>query len=1095
MINKVLSLLGIRPEEWPRVRWMVLHSIAFGLSKVTVISAGNTLFVSTFGAAAFPFLYMASAVMMPLAVMALGQVEKRLPFGRYLTVILGSVLALTVGLRLALVASGGTSTGSGRWLIFAIALLVEIVYTLGSIEFWGLAARLFDVREAKRLTGLIGAGEVLAFAAGGLLIPTIVSRIGVVNLLVLTAAAVAVSLVAQIAVTRSFAERLGGETTSKGSPSNDAGERSERSSTVQDTRASYRRLIYAVSVFLIFAYYFADNMFYERLETRYQDPDEMAAFVGILFGVSSLFTFGARMIAGKLMVKLGLVFGLMIQPVLLAAATLALVAVGTLTDAGAIGHPEGGQMVIFWIVMAIKMTERVTLDGFTRGGGMVMLQPLPAAERGRVHAFRLGVVEAIGGGVAGALLWLLLSYLGLSAVPIGAVLLVLMIGWIGVNWIARSAYLEALTGALSKRVLGGGELHIDRASIDLIEGKLASDHPGEVLYAAELIVEHEPERLPRLVPPLLEHPAPAVRRRALEMIARHEIDGGDAVHRLIAGDPEPAVRGDAVRTLIALGEGEAFEEVVPYLQSDDRELARGAMAGLLESGSIEAIMAAGESFVAFQRSAEPADRAFAARVIGEVGLGTFYRPLLELLRDGEPEVRKAALLACRRVSNPKLWPQVIDNLTGPMSSPEAVLALRRAGETALPGLERAFERLGLAAGIRVQLARAAGGIAGPNAEEFLWRQREHPDPEARHGVLAALASRRFRAGDRRQEVAACIRRETAAVAEACSFLTATLIEEDRPDGDRPGQDSPSRGTADELLPAAIGYDVERCGERVLLLLSSIYPADSISRVRASLAQGGEQLAFAVELLDNLLDPDVKAEVLPLFEPLGPAERLARLRGTLGQPAPGAPNDDELSRLAAGESDWSSPWTRACALDLLAGRSDGELRKQLEAGAKTTSGVVRETAEHHLARLKTGDVQAESHPPTLARVLLLRQVDIFAETPDQHLAAVATVAVEVGLEAGETFIHEGEEGHSMYVVVAGRVKAHSGEHTFGEFDPGASIGELAAIDAEKRSASVTTLTAARLLRIEREALKQILAERQEVTRGILRVLVQRLRQLG
>ncbi len=84
---------------------------------------------------------------------------------------------------------------------------------------------------------------------------------------------------------------------------------------------------------------------------------------------------------------------------------------------------------------------------------------------------------------------------------------------------------------------------------------------------------------------------------------------------------------------------------------------------------------------------------------------------------------------------------------------------------------------------------------------------------------------------------------------------------------------------------------------------------------------------------------------------------------------------------------------------------------------------------------------------------------------------------------------------MYVLVAGRVKAHSGEQTLGEFGPGESLGELEAIDSETRSASLTTLTSARLLRIEQAAFKQILAERQEVTRGILRVLVQRLRQLG
>ncbi len=182
-MSRALSLLGIRPDEWPRVRWMVLHSVAFGLSKVSVITAGNTLFLDAFGAAAFPFLYMGSAVMMPPLILALGRVEKRLPFARYLAVILGSVLALTLGLRLALAAT------AGRWLIVAIALAVEIVYVLGAIEFWGLSARLFDVREAKRLTGLVGAGEVLAGAGGGRVLPSLAARMGTALLLVVTAGA------------------------------------------------------------------------------------------------------------------------------------------------------------------------------------------------------------------------------------------------------------------------------------------------------------------------------------------------------------------------------------------------------------------------------------------------------------------------------------------------------------------------------------------------------------------------------------------------------------------------------------------------------------------------------------------------------------------------------------------------------------------------------------------------------------------------------------------------------------------------------------------------------------------------------------------
>ena len=131
--------------------------------------------------------------------------------------------------------------------------------------------------------------------------------------------------------------------------------------------------------------------------------------------------------------------------------------------------------------------------------------------------------------------------------------------------------------------------------------------------------------------------------------------------------------------------------------------------------------------------------------------------------------------------------------------------------------------------------------------------------------------------------------------------------------------------------------------------------------------------------------------------------------------------------------------------------------------------------------------------TLEKVIVLKAVKIFSSLPDEFLAAIADRLVEVDLGAGETFIAQGEVGSSMYVIATGRVRVHVGEMTIVEFGEREVVGELAALDPEPRSASVTTLEDSVLYRLEHEDLDDILAADVDVSRGIIQMLVQRIRQ--
>ena len=127
-----------------------------------------------------------------------------------------------------------------------------------------------------------------------------------------------------------------------------------------------------------------------------------------------------------------------------------------------------------------------------------------------------------------------------------------------------------------------------------------------------------------------------------------------------------------------------------------------------------------------------------------------------------------------------------------------------------------------------------------------------------------------------------------------------------------------------------------------------------------------------------------------------------------------------------------------------------------------------------------------------RVAALHRVDLFAEVPGRVLAAVAEAAAEVRAPPGAVLIEEGAVDAHLYAVVEGRVRVHRGDRTLVELGPGATVGELAALVPEPRSASVTTLEPALVLRVDKAALDDLLADWPELSAGVIAALVARLR---
>src|SRR6266576_4860861 len=93
---------------------------------------------------------------------------------------------------------------------------------------------------------------------------------------------------------------------------------------------------------------------------------------------------------------------------------------------------------------------------------------------------------------------------------------------------------------------------------------------------------------------------------------------------------------------------------------------------------------------------------------------------------------------------------------------------------------------------------------------------------------------------------------------------------------------------------------------------------------------------------------------------------------------------------------------------------------------------------------------------IEKVMVLKSLSIFSETPETILAEIAHFAEEIELPSDVTIFKEGDIGNCMYVIFRGRVSIHRGGKTIVEFQEKDFFGELSLLDTESRSASATAL---------------------------------------
>ena len=126
-------------------------------------------------------------------------------------------------------------------------------------------------------------------------------------------------------------------------------------------------------------------------------------------------------------------------------------------------------------------------------------------------------------------------------------------------------------------------------------------------------------------------------------------------------------------------------------------------------------------------------------------------------------------------------------------------------------------------------------------------------------------------------------------------------------------------------------------------------------------------------------------------------------------------------------------------------------------------------------------------------LLLKSVPLFEHLSTRHLINLAHATKEESFPANTVLCREGDVGNCMYVIVEGEAVVTIGDTKLADIHTQGFFGEMALFDGVSRSATVTSSTKVRLLRLDRDDLMALMEELPSIAIGLCRVLSRKLRE--
>lgn len=867
MQTYIKERFNLKNDDYNKIKLLFLYSFFLGLFVAFYFVPANSNFLSNYGHWELPYAYFVSGIVGVIAIVFYTFIQKK----RKTKTLFVSAIIFIFGISLLdrfflLILDKNIFNLTAeleqtykKYLSFFVFVWAWPFIALVATITGGLALRLFNLLQVKKFYGIINLGGVIAAIIGYFAISVLLKVLSSeYDLILIGILGLIGALILLLYIYKKFPEKEFIETEHSNKKWNTI-------SLLKNKFIFYIFLGAAISSIVI---YITDYGFLVTVKANrdilFGGDREVAKFLAIVYGGLKIGEFLISLFSGRILTKGGVKLGLILLPI-----SITLLFVFAYFDA-----VSYGQITLFFLglMTASKVVERVIRRGVDDPAFNVLYQTMPDEKKLYIQT-RVGIVQQLAIAASGVILIIINILLKnqekvfrLEKYPLYA--LVILIIAIYVAFELYKKYKGRIKEILEeKRLFNFEYVEKDIFANDTLKMFILSEDIDATKFSTIVLAETNPRSLEAYSGFLLQMDDIIIRKAVLSNI--------DSTYN---------------------------EKLVPIIESvgdsiniKNRELKKLFLEAFfkLDYSEIDSITIDDVKKLAY--SDILSKKITATKYLYRNEFENDEEIILHLLSSKEKSVKFAAIKIAGKRKNKNLYKELIRFLKDKEYNNLVISILVEIGEPVLSDLNQFFIKQ-TNPDVISKILQIYAKIATSKSQRYLVSNLNYPNREIQHLVILSLQYSGFRA---REDTILFIRDKIRSVVENIVWFLVSI------------KDLVREKNTLKLIQA---LDLERLNslEELFILLSFTQSFDIVDLIKTNII--GENTIFALELIDNFIEPEIKKLILPLFEPISLGQKIKKLKQYFYHKPVGF--EQRLTNVILTDSSKVDIWSQSKAIELL-----------------------------------------------------------------------------------------------------------------------------------------------------------------------------------
>ncbi|PKA83828.1 AAA family ATP:ADP antiporter [Ulvibacter sp. MAR_2010_11] len=852
----ILQVFDLKEEELKKTLLLQLNIFLLITTLLIVKPTVNSLFLSELTSDALPLGYVLTAIMAIVGSYFYNRMLENYSLNIIIErTILGSVISLIIfGFLFNFDLASGL-------ILYIPYVWVAIFGLLTASQFWILANLVYNVREAKRVFGFIGAGAIAGGIFGGYLTSLLSNTLEAENLLFVAAFLLMGCLPITRYIWKHEVVKLNTFQVSQRS-----GSRPESAlKLIKESRLL--TLIAVVIGISVLVAKLVDYQYSDYASRLIPDPEELAAFFGFWFSTLSVISLLIQLFLTKRIVG---TFGVGKSLLWLPSGIL----IGSLV---LLFFPQ------LWVIVFIKVIDGSLKQSVNKAATELLSIPIPIETKKKTKTFTDVVVDSIATGLAGFILIFFINALDISSTYISLIIVVLILVWLFFIYHLRKEYITSFkklleTSGVKKEKQIKKEIPVT-SIVGTVNRVLESGTQGQIMHMLQKTLSVKDERFFQAIKGLLSHTSAKVRALAIENLYFLKTENLSDSIELMVHDKDQEVTTSAFRYLLKNYNTDPVELFNKYAESEDSTITNAALIGLSlevrnhkklqERFNVEQRIKTTLQQIEMLESKEEKQNKLMAVLegIGNARLEPFYDTLAAQLGSDDRVILETAIRSAARTLDLQFINPIVAKLSEKEVRQTAIDSLFSYGEPMIKILSEKIKNETIELEDAIHCITVIEKFASQKAMNALTNLTEGTEHSVKIEAIDAIKRLKWGYSSLKVKdrfVVDKVLDECHLYQNTLSVIHSQIVIQYKKTNQQPetAEESEARKGLIHLLEQRL----DRQLQRIFRLLGIKYPPNDMDPILDSILHGKEeQRIHAIEFLDNILDNQLKKELIPVAE--------------------------------------------------------------------------------------------------------------------------------------------------------------------------------------------------------------------------------------